>query len=296
MRNNIAKHIFDMCFGQKQHATPRVTTRYPQGNTPLLAGKRIVTPALVFLMLSFRFVRVWGQTEITSLSSIGSTGDYIITDDIDASGFTTIASFSGTLTARAKADGTFPVITNLSAPLFTTATGATISNIILNKVKISQSGKTGSIACVADGATRIYNCGILSGEVKSTGTSSEKSSKDCCGGLVGELLGTARVINCYSYATITGGNRVGGIVGYNNGTTTAGSINTMVMNCMFYGDITAGNMVSPIYGGNNISNIRIEARQKLEKFRPETIAQASMIQGISPADIQVLMIYLKSLR
>ena len=45
---------------------------------------------------------------------------------------------------------------------------------------------------------------------------------------------------------------------------------------------------------NKITNIRTEARQKLEKFRPETIAQASMIQGISPADIQVLMIYLKS--
>ena len=45
---------------------------------------------------------------------------------------------------------------------------------------------------------------------------------------------------------------------------------------------------------DKITNIRIEARQKLDKFRPETIAQASMIQGISPADIQVLMIYLKS--
>ena len=45
---------------------------------------------------------------------------------------------------------------------------------------------------------------------------------------------------------------------------------------------------------DDISNIRIEARQKLSKFRPETIAQASNIQGISPADIQVLMIYIKS--
>ena len=44
-----------------------------------------------------------------------------------------------------------------------------------------------------------------------------------------------------------------------------------------------------------VSNIRIEARQKLKQFRPETIAQASEIQGISPSDIQVLMIYLKTL-
>lgn len=46
---------------------------------------------------------------------------------------------------------------------------------------------------------------------------------------------------------------------------------------------------------DNISNIRIEARQKLADIRPETIVQASMIQGISPADIQVLMVYIKSL-
>ena len=45
---------------------------------------------------------------------------------------------------------------------------------------------------------------------------------------------------------------------------------------------------------DSIANIRIEARQKLSKFRPETIAQASEIQGISPADIQVLLVYLKS--
>ncbi len=45
---------------------------------------------------------------------------------------------------------------------------------------------------------------------------------------------------------------------------------------------------------NDISNIRIEARQKLSLFKPESIAEASNIQGVSPADIQVLMIYIKS--
>ena len=47
---------------------------------------------------------------------------------------------------------------------------------------------------------------------------------------------------------------------------------------------------------NSISNIRIEARQKLDRFRPETLAQASRIQGISPADIQVLIVYLKQFK
>jgi len=42
----------------------------------------------------------------------------------------------------------------------------------------------------------------------------------------------------------------------------------------------------------SIPGIRIEARQKLQKFKPDNIGQASRISGISPADITVLMIYL----
>ncbi len=41
-----------------------------------------------------------------------------------------------------------------------------------------------------------------------------------------------------------------------------------------------------------IKGIRIEAAQKLEKHRPESIGHAARISGISPADISVLLIYL----
>lgn len=42
-----------------------------------------------------------------------------------------------------------------------------------------------------------------------------------------------------------------------------------------------------------INGLATEARQKLEKIRPETIAQASRISGVNPADISILMVYIE---
>lgn len=46
----------------------------------------------------------------------------------------------------------------------------------------------------------------------------------------------------------------------------------------------------------SIKGLRIEARQKLNNIKPLTLGQASRISGVSPADIAVLTVYLKTLK
>ena len=173
------------------------------------------------------------------LAAIAANGYYIVTADITVTSHTSITNFTGVF------DGGFHTISSLNAPLFANTDGAIIKNVTLKDVDISGTGSAGAIATTATGATRIYNCGVLSGNI--SGTSN-------VGSIAGELRGTARVINCYSYANITGGTTVGGIVGNNSvAFTTADALQTLVMNCIYYGEL-AGTSIYPIFGGKNITN------------------------------------------
>ena len=47
---------------------------------------------------------------------------------------------------------------------------------------------------------------------------------------------------------------------------------------------------------NQIEGLRIEATQKLNMIKPTSLGQASRISGVSPADINVLVVYLEKIR
>ena len=60
-------------------------------------------------------------------------------------------------------------------------------------------------------------------------------------------------------------------------------------------ELSQENMKLPTnFDYEEVKGLRIEARQKLNKIQPLNIGQASRISGVSPADITVLIVYLKS--
>ncbi len=200
----------------------------------------------------------------------GATYHYVLQTNVDAGSAITIP-FTGTF------DGNGYTVSGLSHPLFNTVNGGVVKNVMLKNVQISGSGNVGAIAGVASGYTCIYNCGILPSNNKYENESSYVSSSDgYCGGLVGWLKDDSRVINCFSYANITGGTTVAGIVGYNNFASTTKvtdgkytELKTAIVNCMFYGNITGGTTRYPVYGGEKILNNTATGINNYDFYRAE---------------------------
>ena len=161
----------------------------------------------------------------------------ILTADIeDASELTSsISGFTGVF------DGGYYTISGLTKPLFTNLNGGTVKNVKFSGINITSGTNVGAICDEADGATKIFNCGVLSGSVSGTNA----------GGLVGHIKSgsNVRVVNCYNYGDVSGTNYAAGIVGWNEGT--VGLVRIAL--CMMYGNVTAAN-ISPVYAGNHDTN------------------------------------------
>lgn len=54
--------------------------------------------------------------------------------------------------------------------------------------------------------------------------------------------------------------------------------------------------IPPNFDYDSVIGFRNEARQKLKKFLPQTVGQASRLSGVTPADISILMVYLEKSR
>ena len=139
------------------------------------------------------------------------TGDFILAADLNALGFAgtdanyITETFSGTL--RSKAGNSY-TISNLNKPLFNVVKGATIANILLENVEITDNiANTGSLARVLDGAL-ISNVNIK-GTIASTQTT---------GGLAARIKNNTQISRASFTGTITlTGNAYdqgGGLVGY----------------------------------------------------------------------------------
>ena len=223
-----------------------------------------------YVTATFHLEKEGDIIRITASSDLGTTpsmtANYVLVEDVSATVVNALYSagtFTGTFEGEAQDDGSFPKITGLEHALFQKVNGGKVKNIMFDNVNINGGTNAGAVCNEAIGDSRIYNCGVLAtgstantdedGYTYLTACSSTVSGSNYVGSIVGLLDGTSRVINCFSYANVSGGT-VGGIVGYNNVATTATNLKTMVMNCMFYGEVSGTSSIAPIYNGNIITN------------------------------------------
>lgn len=165
----------------------------------------------------------------------GALVSYMLTADISVSESSSISkTFTGTF------DGSFHTISGYGKPLFNSINDGIVKNVVLDP-NATISGN-GAICNEADGSTKIYNCGVLSGTISGSGN---------VGGLVGHIKSSSsvRVVNCFNFATVSGGSTMAGIVGNNEGT--VGDVRIAL--CMMYGDMSEG--TSPVYAGNHTDNV-----------------------------------------
>ena len=92
------------------------------GKQSVLKGSKWLRGMGLVMLMLCGWSGAMGQTpttinDVAGLNAMTATGNYVITDDINAASYNPSlnAAFTGTLTAQAKSDGTFPVISGLTS-------------------------------------------------------------------------------------------------------------------------------------------------------------------------------------
>lgn len=184
----------------------------------------------------------------------GTTAWYRVTADIDMHGDAAQVSIGASTSKFAGHwDGGYHTLSGLTNPLFEYSNGGHIYNVVIDRSTITGTGSTGGICSRAEGATRIYNCGVRNSDGNTTVTGSVDGST---GGIVGYISGSARVVNCYNYATVSssvasGANsHIGGIIGRMENANNYGNKDNqklIVFACANYGTVHKSPKDSKVY-------------------------------------------------
>lgn len=201
-----------------------------------------------------------------------------LVDNIEATNDEISTPFTGTFEVSSDNSGNFYKINGLSHALFNTINGGTVKNVVLDGVTISTGTNVGAICNEAEGNTKIYNCGVLSGSVNGSGY---------VGGLVGHIKSgsSVRVVNCYNYADVSStGEYAAGIVGKNEGTIANNKTvgNVRIALCMMYGSVSGATHRSPVYGGTtHVSNLQNFTEYNYYLYSNERDADGNIVKKIN---------------
>ncbi|MDS0526066.1 dockerin type I domain-containing protein [Clostridium sp. SHJSY1] len=200
--------------------------------------------------------------------------------DWTAIGRNSAVPFTGTF------DGNGHAIENFSGDytngLFGCVKGATIKNLSIKNVNISDGSYTGALASNVYGVSIIDNCSVIGGTVTGSG---------CTGGLIG-IGNDVTITNSYSNISVVGkGDSVGGLVGSLIGTIkdcyVLGNVNSKSSNVggivgSFQGNISETYFSGNISGANNVGGLLGNSNAGIVKdcFSLGTISGNSYVGGI----------------
>lgn len=185
---------------------------------------------------------IWGQNingtdkdPVIAVRRVSNTGT--------VTGVTFVGGIGGNIPAYTTIDSCYN-----TAPISGNQGVGGLGNVQGIKVAISHSWNAGAISatrCVAGGLTGYGNGGFTLRECFNVGDVSCAEGGYIVGGLCAQ--GYAVISNCYNRGAVTGTDRVGGIIGQTNHSSTAGNTATQVLNCLnaapVKGDTQVGNII-----------------------------------------------------